>query len=106
MECCLQYLIKEKKEDKLPFHFVKIGRWWEKDKEIDIVATNLENNNYIIAECKYNNSKIGIKELNILVDKFKHIAGNKYYYLFSKSGFEESIKKDKNVKLISIDKII
>jgi len=35
-----QFLIKLNIESKLPFKFTKIGRWWDKEKEIDLVAIN------------------------------------------------------------------
>ncbi|MCD4845723.1 MAG: DUF234 domain-containing protein [Methanosarcinales archaeon] len=35
------------------FNFTKIGRWWHKDKEIDIVALNHITNEVLFIECKW-----------------------------------------------------
>ncbi|NOQ38523.1 AAA family ATPase [archaeon] len=35
------------------FNFTKIGRWWHKDKEIDIVALNENSKDILFLECKW-----------------------------------------------------
>ncbi len=37
---CKQFLLLNR--DRLPFTFTKLGRWWHKDKEIDVVALDEE----------------------------------------------------------------
>lgn len=110
-DICIQYMRRLNKDKKLPFRFSKIGRWWDKKNEIDVVAFD-ENGNLIFGECKWKNSKVSIKELNKLKEKAPHIKGEyhtKYYYLFSKSGFEDELislsKIDSTVKLIDINEI-
>ena len=36
-----------------PFHFSKLGRYWDSNTEIDVVALDPEDNNMIVGECKY-----------------------------------------------------
>lgn len=93
---CIEYLIKENIGSKLPIVFNKIGKWWgsspitKQEEEIDIMA--LSDEGTIFAECKYKNGKVGVKELEKLIERasiFK--CENKYYYLFSKNGFKESL---------------
>lgn len=110
-DICIQYMRKLNKQKKLSFRFSKIGRWWDKKNEIDVVAFD-ECGNLICGECKWKTSKISIKELNKLKEKSAHINGhyeNKYFYLFSKSGFDDELvslsKVDKNIILIDIDEI-
>ena len=81
-----------------------------KEEEIDIVCIN--NNSGLFAECKWRNQKTGIKEYNELVRKSGLVrTENKYYYLFSKSGFTkelETISREINnlslVKLSDMEK--
>lgn len=110
-DVCIQFLRNLNKKKRLPFRFSKIGRWWDNKNEIDIVAYD-EKGNLICGECKWKTSKAGIKELNKLKEKSLYIKGdfeNKYYYLFSKSGFDEELIKiqefDKSVQLFNADDI-
>ncbi|WP_057979307.1 ATP-binding protein [Caloramator mitchellensis] len=110
-DVCKEYLRKNNKQNKLPFRFLKIGRWWDKKDEIDIVAyDNL--GNALFGECKWKNSKAGLKELNKLKEKSIKVDNNfinKYYYIFSKSGFDDELldiaKIDNTIKLIDLNKI-
>ncbi|HHW58050.1 MAG TPA: ATP-binding protein [Clostridia bacterium] len=93
-EICMDYLKILNKNKKLPFIFEKIGKWWGNnpykkcEEEIDIVA--LDKNNIIFGECKWQNKKVDMTVLNNLIEKstlFNY--QNKYYVLFSKSGFTD-----------------
>lgn len=108
---CISYLKKQNRLNNLPFNFIKIGRWWNKTDEIDIVAFD-NNDNVIFGECKWKNSKVSRKELEKLKEKSTKVEGdfnNKYYYLFSKSGFDQELIKiaqvDEKVKLIDLSEI-
>lgn len=110
-DVCIQYMRNLNKNQQLPFRFSSIGRWWDKLSEIDLVAFD-NTGNLICGECKWKNSKVGIKELNKLREKSVFIEGNyqnKYYYLFSKSGFNDELVKlsdiDTSIKLISIKEL-
>ena len=52
-----QFLIRLNREGKLPFRFTKIGRWWHKNEEIDLVALNERERKALFVEVKW-------KELN------------------------------------------
>ncbi len=108
-DICIQYLRKCNTSGQLPFRFLKIGRWWNKQEEIDIVCFD-DTNNVIFGECKWKNDKVGIKELETLKNK-SFATGlskrNTTYYLFSKSGFDQKLLKlaqiDSTIKLIKPD---
>lgn len=76
----------------------KLGR----SVEIDGLAEY--ENNLIVVECKYRKEKFSLqmfehlKENVSIFDKYKHIE----YYLFSKSGFANELKKLENVHLIEL----
>jgi len=71
----------------------KVGRWWDKDVEIDLVG--IKGNTLYVGECKWSNKKVDIRVLNRLRSKVAYLLKNLcvedfsvVYYLFSKSGFE------------------
>lgn len=111
-EICKQYIWKMNVEDKTEFLFSKAGRWWgtnpikKSEEEIDIIA--FDDDSAIFCECKWTNIKVASKVLDSLIEKslmfnFK----NKYYYIFSKSGFSNMDKKlNNNVKLIEFKDMI
>ncbi|HAN09139.1 MAG TPA: ATPase [Clostridiales bacterium] len=116
-EVCKEYLNKKNRNDETPFVIANIGNWWgnnkeeKKQEEIDIVGNN--RNKYVFAECKWKNEKMKLGVYKDLVRKSELVtstATEKYYYLFSKSGFEEALmqesRKDKKIQLISLEDII
>jgi len=88
---CLQTIKMLNKDNKLPFKYDRIGRWWHKDNEIDILAYNKDA--YLAIECKWKTKKIGSNILNELESKTRLLKPrNKIYYgFFSKSGFTDKL---------------
>ncbi|MEA1883951.1 MAG: ATP-binding protein [Thermotogota bacterium] len=98
-EVCREYLIRENTLMRLPFVFNEIGSWWgnnpikKQEEEIDILAVNEKQ--CIVGECKWRNKKTGTDVFKRLVEKSQLLPYEKtYYYLFSKSGFEEKLIKE------------
>lgn len=48
-----QFLVRLNKAGKLPFKFTKIGKWWHKDEEIDLVALNKRERKALFVEVKW-----------------------------------------------------
>lgn len=107
----IDYLRKLNSTDKLPFWFAHIGRWWgnvnHKDEnnkpysapeEIDILAVDKGEKNYIVGECKFTNGPFDLSQLNALKQKLK-LNGAVYYYLFSLNGFTDAVKKETGATL-------
>lgn len=110
---CLQKMWLFNKNNQLPFRFTRIGRWWDKRTEIDIVGLNENTKEIILGECKYTTVKTGTDVFYQLVEKKKNIPWNRdsrreYYILFSKSGFSEELSTlaagRKDLTLITIVK--
>ncbi len=111
---CTQYLIRLAKKRELPFIPHTMGRWWgsnpmtRKEADIDILALDARGQSAIFCECKYRNKLFDMGEYN---DFFNSTAiftkpVNRFYYLFSKSGFTEEVKaqaKKHGVKLVEMD---
>lgn len=70
-----QFLIEKAK---LPFKFTKIGKWWHKDKEIDLVAINEKTKQILFIECKWKDlkEKQARKILEELKEKSKSVDWN------------------------------
>ena len=92
-EICKQYLWKLLLDGKSPVEFSDLGRWWgsnpktKAQEEIDIVGA-ADKTTALFAECKWTNEKVDLPVLEKLIDRSKLLHyPNKYYYLFSKTGF-------------------
>ncbi|WP_462422927.1 ATP-binding protein [Fusobacterium pseudoperiodonticum] len=100
-------LARESMWENVPFPLLKVGRWWDKNTEVDIVALG-ENNKIVFGECKYSKKQVCLSVLKELQEKAKNIKWNnnnreEYFILFSKSGFSEELEelaqKEKNIIL-------
>ena len=85
-------------EDYWPFHFAKIGRWWDGQNEIDIAAVDPEGNNLILGECKYWKEPVGITVFQELEQKSAHVDWRTnhrqvWYIIFSAGGFTDRLKE-------------
>lgn len=108
---CKQYLIRLKNKGESPFYFIRLGRWWEKSEEVDIIALDDEDN-LLIGECKWTSSPIGQKVFSKMIDlnpKIIPTANKTWFYLFSKSGFTKELlevaEKRADVHLIGLDEM-
>ncbi|MEI7580042.1 MAG: ATP-binding protein [bacterium] len=97
------------KLEKLPT-FNKLGRWWDKKTEIDLVGLNEDENSILFVETKWNSKPIGINVLNDLKTKSNEVKWGKpkrreHFALVAKGGFsQELISKAKEEKVILIEK--
>ncbi len=90
-EVCRNLLMKWIRTEKYPYRIKRLGRWWHKQDEIDILG--FTKGNYIAGECKWRNQKTGVKVLNALKEKVENNFSTEkvHYYLFSKSGFTQEL---------------
>ncbi len=101
-EICKQFLIKTRLQN-----FTKIGKWWHKDKEIDIIALNELKGKILFCECKWKNNVNPKKILTNLLEKAKFVEWNnekrkEVYCIFARS-FTKKINKFKNKKVYCFD---
>ena len=74
------------------FPFERVGKWWEKNEEIDLVAFNAATDQILFGECKWSEKPVGTNILEALKKKATLVEWGtherkEYYALFSKSGF-------------------
>jgi len=90
--------------------FTKVGRFWERDLEIDLVALNEETKEIMFGEAKWSDKLVGIDIFQALKAKAERVPWGKgkrkeYFCLFSKSGFTpEMMKMAKKEKVFLFQK--
>ncbi len=116
-DICKEYLLLNINNKNLPFFFNQIGKWWgnnsitKSEEEIDILTFTNDKENAFFAECKWRNEKTGLDVLEDLKRKSKLLKQfkNKYYGIFSKSGFKkillETAQQESNIYFFDLDKI-
>lgn len=108
-DICKQALWELSKQKGLPFMFTRVGKWWYKDNEIDIVALNDETKEILFTECKWQDKKVGKDVAENLLEKKELVDWNKgerkgYFAIFSKSGFKKScLEYCKENKILTFD---
>ncbi|WP_346944474.1 ATP-binding protein [Clostridium sp.] len=95
-DVCIEEMWQLCSEDRWSFYFDKVGRWWNSNTEIDIVAIDSTGEDIIFGECKYWEGKVGIDVLKALEEKAKSVEwkkGNRkeHFILFSINGFTEDL---------------
>lgn len=114
-QICCQYLKRLARLRQLPFMPYSIGKWWgnnpgkKRQDDVDVLLLDRKKESAVFCECKFRNVLFDKSEFEDLItasEIFTQVK-NKYYYIFSKSGFTEWViheaEKLKNVKLLSID---
>jgi hypothetical protein len=90
----------------LPISFEWIGKWWYKDKEIDIVALNGTTSEIVFGECKWQENVDAQKVLDVLKEKSKFVKWRnekrKEYYLIVAKSFEKKLEEE-NVILMDLN---
>ena len=113
-EICKEHLWQQNIERKTPILFTDAGRWWGNDPrkreecEIDLIADNKED--AIFAECKWTSEPVKMDVLDTLIERSELFQyRRKYYYLFAKTGFSESVilkaQEMGNVDLVGFDEM-
>lgn len=94
----------------LPFDYERLGRYWDKNIEIDIMAFDGEEKNVLLGEIKWQKKPVGIRTLGELREKAKKLNVlsdfRNYLLLISKSGFTRSLQEmaDESVLLFDLRK--
>lgn len=71
-------------QDWLLFSVQRIGRWWDKNNEIDLLALSFDGKKVLLGECKIENSAVDIKDLLLIKQKAELIDANeKHFVMFS-----------------------
>jgi AAA+ ATPase superfamily predicted ATPase len=104
-EVSAQLLSKLNLANRLPFKAVRIGAWWSRTEEIDVVTLNDDSTRVLAAECKWTQKSVGTNILDELKAKAqiltKQIPVRQIHYaLFSRYGFTEALQSVANAEAI------
>jgi len=94
-------------ECKIKLEFTKIGKWWHKDKEIDIVGLNEKTKEILFCECKWKAGANAEKICKELGEKAQYVQWNnekrkESFAIFAKS-FIKKIKEFEGRKVYCFD---
>ena len=87
-----------KRKNIIPLLFTKLGKWWYKDKEIDIIALNDQTKEILFCECKWSDNVDAEKITKDLIEnKIPHVNWHneerkEYIAIFAKS-FKRKIEE-------------
>jgi AAA+ ATPase superfamily predicted ATPase len=106
-DVCKHYCLELMKDGRI--RFTSIGRWWQRNEEIDIIALDEENKEIYFGEAKWSKKPVGIDILDDLKRKTSLVEWNRgkrieHFILFSRSGFTDAVRergKKEDVLLIS-----
>lgn len=94
-DICIEEMWRLNADGKWDFNFDKVGRWWDGNTEIDIVALDNAGNNIVFGECKYWKEKVGANVLFALEEKAKVVRWRenckKHFVLFAINGFTDEL---------------
>jgi len=105
----LQFL--ENMRRTLPFDYERLGRYWDKNLEIDIMALDNVGKNVLLGEIKWQRNPVGIKTLKQLREKAEKVRvlqnSRKHFLLISKSGFTQNLEQmaGENVLLFDLGRV-
>jgi AAA+ ATPase superfamily predicted ATPase len=111
-EICRQFLWQQSLAGKLPFIPTRIGGWWRKNSEIDIIALN--DTHALLVECKWSLNPVGTDILQKLEAKVPQVEGldkrQLHFGLCARSGFTpqlvESVAGRNDVLLFGLEDIV
>ena len=97
-DVCREQMWNLNANDAWPFHFSRLGRWWDGRNEIDIAATDPDGSNLILGECKFWQEPVGSNILYALEQKAATVEWRKdrrhtWLILFSAAGFTDELKE-------------
>ncbi|MFB6180945.1 MAG: ATP-binding protein [Candidatus Nanohalobium sp.] len=94
--------------------YTKIGKWWYREHEIDVVALDEQEKKILLGEAKWTNQEIGENLLRQLEEKTEKVRWKNKdrkvkYTLFSKNGFTQKLKQTaeqrEDLKLYDLEKV-
>lgn len=92
-----------------------VGRWWDKNNEIDVVGFNSPTKDIIFGEAKWSQRPLGTNIFNDLKEKSQNVDWNlgsrkDHFIIFSKSGFTPDLVQlaeiQKNLFLVQENRLV
>ena len=102
------------REFRQPFAVERVGNWWEKNEEVDVVGLSVRENSILFGECKWSEKQVGTNIYRELQRKAKLVQWGKpgrkeFFLLCSKSGFTPdmlALAKQEHIVLVQEGKVV
>lgn len=95
-DICMEQTVDISSKGGLDFPVSKVGKWWDKDTEIDLAALSFDGEDMLLGECKYIRKKVDVNVYHNLKkksEKVKFSSTARYHYaIFSNSGFTPALQ--------------
>jgi len=101
-------------QGQLSFIPERIGSWWGREAEIDVLAISRSEKQALVGECKWSVNPVGVNILADLKEKAQVLLREEeiaqiHYILFSRSGFTFALEQqaqDEHVRLVSVEQLV
>jgi AAA+ ATPase superfamily predicted ATPase len=98
----------------LPFLPERVGGWWDRNSEIDVLAVSESERAILVGECKWSIRPVGVNVLDQLKEKAQVLArGEKWsrieYALFARTGFTAELQRRavaEGVRLVRLEEML
>ncbi len=96
-EAAREFIAAKAREGKLPFLPERVGSWWSRIGELDVLAISSSERSALVGECKWSVNPVGMNILEDLKDRAAKMARESgiehiHYALFSRRGFTKALK--------------
>jgi AAA+ ATPase superfamily predicted ATPase len=113
-EAAREFIAAKAREGKLPFLPERIGSWWSRTGELDVLAISSSERSALVGECKWSVNPVGINILEDLKSSAAKMAQESgiehlHYALFSRRGFTDALhaRADKDdIDLFIVDDLV
>jgi len=111
-ELCREWVIVQGDSGALRFSPERVGSFWSRDAQADVVAISWRTKNILLGECKWTQENVGHGVVRELVDKSEHVVPDEnwiiHYVLFARHGFTRPAQdeaKEHQATPVDLDRI-
>lgn len=112
-ELCREWIDARAEVDNFPFLPERVGSFWSKEAQVDVLAINWRTKDILLGECKWQKQTVGRQVIQTLFDKTEKVLPQNaewsvHYAFFSRHGFTEpaqELAQSKQTLLVSFPEI-
>jgi AAA+ ATPase superfamily predicted ATPase len=109
-ELCRQWVLQQAIHGALPFMPDRIGSYWAKDAQVDVVAIRWDQKQILLGEAKWGTERVGRKVLMDLLAKAPKVVPDGgegwtvHYVLFARTGFTDAVQVEaERLQVVLVD---
>jgi AAA+ ATPase superfamily predicted ATPase len=112
-ELCREWMAEQADMGALPFLPERIGSFWSREAQVDVVAINWRTRDILLGECKWGAGKVGQAVIRDHFDKTSHVVPDErewqvHYLFFAREGFTagaQNAAEAQGAQLITLDRL-